>query len=66
MNKIISSDREEIMSSMTPKRDFIFKKLFGTVGKERLVKDFLEAILDIKIKSLINTYESKYDYSIQN
>lgn len=52
MNKIISSNREEIISSMTPKRDFIFKKLFGTVGKERLVKDFLEAILNIKIKSL--------------
>ena len=52
MNKIIMSNQEEIMARMTPKRDFIFKKLFGTVGKERLVKDFLEAILDIKIQAL--------------
>ena len=53
MNKKISSNQEEIMAGMTPKRDFIFKKLFGTIGKERLVKDFLEAILDIKIKFLV-------------
>ena len=37
---------------MTPKNDLIFKKLFGTVGREAMVKDFLEAILKISIKSV--------------
>lgn len=37
---------------MTPRNDLVFKKLFGSVGKENIVKYFLEAILDIKIKSL--------------
>ena len=35
-----------------PKKDFYFKKLFGTEGNEEILKDLLEAILDIKITSL--------------
>ena len=45
-------DKETVKKIMTPMNDFIFKKLFGTVGKEKLIKDFLEAILDIKIKEV--------------
>ena len=45
-------DKETVKKIMTPMNDFIFKKLFGTVGKEKLIKDFLEAILDIKIETV--------------
>lgn len=45
-------DKKSIKKIMTPMNDFVFKKLFGTVGKERLIKDFLEAILDIKIETV--------------
>ena len=45
-------DKETVKKVMTPMNDFIFKKLFGTVGKEKLIKDFLEAILDIKIEEV--------------
>ena len=57
----LSREEEEIVKGlskktidkiMTPKNDFIFKKLFGSVGREKLVKDFLEAILDLKIESV--------------
>ena len=41
---------ETVERFMTPKNDFVFKRLFGTVGREKMVKDFLEAILNIKIK----------------
>lgn len=43
----------EIKQIMTPKNDYIFKRLFGRIGKENIVKDFLEAVLDVKIKSAI-------------
>jgi len=43
---------EDIEKIMTPKNDLIFKKLFGTVGRESMVKDFLEAILETSIKSV--------------
>ena len=45
-------DKEEIKNILTPKNDIVFKRLFGKVGNERLVKDFLEAILDLKIESV--------------
>ena len=45
-------DPETKEKIMTPRNDLIFKKLFGSVGREAIVKDFLEAILDIQIKSL--------------
>ena len=44
--------QETVERIMTPKNDFVFKKLFGTVGREKMVKDFLEAILNIKIKTI--------------
>ena len=37
---------------ITPKRDIVFKRIFGVKGNEGILKDFLEAILDIKIESL--------------
>ncbi|MBQ8298292.1 MAG: Rpn family recombination-promoting nuclease/putative transposase [Clostridia bacterium] len=40
------------MFKVTPKNDIVFKKIFGTKGNERILQDFLEAILDIKINSL--------------
>lgn len=55
MKKIMSNQEAfaDIKEEMTPKKDYMFKKLFGSVGKEGLVKGFLEAILDIKIASLV-------------
>lgn len=32
--------------------DYVFKRIFTKEGNESLLKDFLEAILEIKIKSL--------------
>ncbi len=51
---------------ITPKRDIVFKKIFGSKGNEGILKDFLESILEMKIKSLsldlatelLPTYES--------
>ena len=43
---------KEIEELLTPKRDIIFKKLFGEKGNERILKGFLEAILDIEIEDL--------------
>ena len=37
---------------ITPKRDIVFKRIFGAKGNEGILKDFLEAILEIKIDSL--------------
>ena len=37
----------------TPKRDIVFKKLFGERGNEFLLKSLLEALLDIKIENLV-------------
>lgn len=37
---------------LTPNNDVVFKRLFGQIGNERLIKDLLEAILDIQIESV--------------
>ena len=37
---------------LTPKNDIVFKRIFGTKGNEGILKDFLEAILDIEIEYL--------------
>ena len=37
---------------ITPKRDIVFKRIFGAKGNEGILKDFLESILDIEIESL--------------
>lgn len=37
---------------LKPSNDLVFKRLFGKVGNERIVKDFLEAILDINIEDV--------------
>ena len=35
-----------------PKEDSVFKRLFGSVGSEKILKGLLESILDIKINSV--------------
>ena len=40
------------LSEISPKDDAIFKRLFGGKGNEGILKDFLEALLDIKIDNL--------------
>lgn len=45
-------NKEEIMKSITPKNDIIFKKIFGSRGNEGILKDFLESILETKIESV--------------
>ena len=43
---------EKINLDITPKKDIVFKRLFGSKGNEEILKDFLESILDTKIESL--------------
>ena len=45
-------DLEKVKVELTPKNDVIFRRLFAKQNKERLLKDFLEGILNIKIKYL--------------
>ena len=40
------------MSKVTPKMDIVFKKIFGTPKNIDILKDFLESVLDTKIKKL--------------
>lgn len=42
----------DFSKQLTPKNDIVFKRIFGTKGNEKILKDFLEAILDIEIESL--------------
>ena len=49
MNKEIEID---LNSKIIPKKDIIFKKIFASEGSENILKSFLEAILQIQIKSL--------------
>lgn len=44
--------QEELKKILTPKNDVIFKRLFGSKGKEKVLKSFLEAILEIKIEKV--------------
>ena len=39
-------------SDITPKKDIVFKRIFGSKGNEAILKDLLESILDKKIESL--------------
>lgn len=50
MNK---ENMKEINNFLKPSNDLVFKRLFGKIGNERLIKDFLEAILDINIEKVI-------------
>ena len=45
-------NKDEIKKYLTPKNDVVFKRLFGKKGNERLIKDFLEAVLSIEIESV--------------
>ena len=45
-------DLEKVKEELTPKNDVIFRRLFSKQNKEKLLKDFLEAILKIKIERL--------------
>ena len=42
----------QVISSIPPKNDVVFKRLFGMKGNEEILKDFLESILGMKIESL--------------
>ena len=39
-------------SNIIPKKDIIFKKLFGSQGSENILKSLLESILNIEIKNI--------------
>ena len=45
--------KEQMNLDITPKKDIVFKRLFGSKGNEEILKDFLESILDTKIESLV-------------
>ena len=41
-------NKEELL----PNNDVVFKRLFGKAKKTELLKDFIEGVVDIEIKSL--------------
>ena len=43
---------EQAKEELTPKSDIIFKRLFGRAEKSEKIIEFLEAILNLKIKSI--------------
>ena len=43
---------QEIKDYLKPNNDVVFKRLFGKTGNEKLVKDFLEAVLNTTIRSV--------------
>ena len=45
-------NKEQIKNELKPTNDIIFKRLFGKKGNERIVKDFLEGVLDTKIEKV--------------
>lgn len=45
-------NKEQTNLDITPKNDIVFQTIFGSVGNEEILKDFLESILDVKIDSL--------------
>ena len=47
-------------SKVTPKNDIAFKRIFGTKWNEEILKDFLEAILNIKIASLTTDVTTEF------
>ena len=47
-------DKEDISKELTPKGDWVFKRLFGSKGNEEILKDFLEYVLETKIRN-VNT-----------
>jgi len=56
-------------NKIIPKNDIVFKRLFGSVGSEVILKDLLEAILDTKIKSVeldLDKEISRISYKVGN
>ena len=47
-----AAEERTILSKVTPKNDIVFKNIFGKKGNEGILKDFLESILEIKIKNV--------------
>lgn len=41
-----------MQSELTPKNDIIFKKIFGTIGNEDILRDFLSAVLEKDIEEV--------------
>lgn len=41
-----------MQSKLTPKNDIVFKKIFGRIGNEDILKDFLSAILEKDIEQV--------------
>lgn len=44
--------KSDIKKCMTPKNDVVFRLLFGQAGSEDITKDFLEGVLDTRIKAI--------------
>lgn len=45
-------NNNENINKIIPKNDIVFKRLFGSVGSESILKYLLEAILEVKIQSV--------------
>ena len=58
------------MNKVEPTRDLVFKRIFGKVGNEEILKEFLEAILEMPIDKveldLDKDMEPEYDEDKKN
>ena len=45
-------NQDLILKNISPKKDIIFKRIFGSKGNEGILKDFLEGIQELKIKEV--------------
>lgn len=43
-----------------PKEDVVFKRLFGSLGSEKILKGLLEAVLDVKLNSVTLDFNQEY------
>ena len=46
------NNEKELRKKISPKDDAVFKRLFGSLGSERILKGLLEAILETKIEDV--------------
>ena len=65
---VIIEKQEKYPAYMFPTNDFMFKKIFGTEGKEDITKDLVSSIIGRKIKELElkNLDLSRDDYEDKN
>lgn len=58
-NDLKNINQEEIERALKPTNDYIFKKIYGSVGSEKITEEFIRAFLDLDIE--IESIDTKKD-----